>query len=583
MAAQIQEFRFNNSPWRIDWLGSIIYSGSSRSEPRVSVYLSELTANYLDPLSSASLNTPYRHEIVTIKVGQIALLTIGSVWIDGIRALPRKPSHQLSVTLMHDQLELIRFDSEVAIGDGIQPLFAASRYRIGVTAVREVSGSWVVIMRDPTPEIKLLVIPSTVIFQKCFATSPKAVRRLVYGELDKIVDPACGFLKDQPSTFFIELFKDFRDTEGVAMANLKADPVARREFQRFRNTLIVENANQDRGGAKGASSTHMKLSLPFSHTTHVVAAGKYLAFHIDRGGLVKKQWAFLVTELTNLSASLVFDRLVIDRKNNAKQGNNADDPGLPTSWETPTQPPADSEELIPVTSADDPAKDLEQFALEAAGGFEAMGLQIVKEGKDVQQYRGQPRNGANDAESNGAGTTGDPHSGGGCAELDVLTYQAPKVPLTLDHFFETLALLAMQDFLFETIIVSTWFRKRERDHGIVNFLPRKIKGVRSWHLSSDDCNAPPRGYVVAELKHGGVWHYLIELQRKGTGGHALQYIRDHAGGRIDPRRIEQFMFDVARENGWSAKQYYKNWICVSIKHKPSKGVESFAQAIINKL
>jgi hypothetical protein len=80
-----------------------------------------------------------------------------------------------------------------------------------------------------------------------------------------------------------------------------------------------------------------------------------------------------------------------------------------------------------------------------------------------------------------------------------------------------------------------------------------------------------------------VWHYLIELQRKGDAALALAHIREHDGSRIERRKLELFMLDVARANGWNAADDYKRWVYEPIRHTPSKGASAFAQSILKKL
>ena len=580
MTIQIQEFRFDDNPWRIDWLGTIIYPASTKGEPRITVFLSELIPEYTDSLSNLSISSTTRHKVVEIRIGQIALLKIGSVWIDGIPVRPNKAPESISCTLNHDKIRLSRFDCHVPLGNISQPLFAPNRFRVGIDAFREISNSWVLVIDDPTPELKLLVIPATTIFQKCLATSPKAVRKLIYGEMNKIIDPSCHFIEGQPETYYIKLFKDFRDVEGKALANLIADPIAKKEFQRFRKSLIVESANSNHGRSK----THLKIGLPFSNTVQITANGKYLPFIVERNGKPYKEWGFLATELTSLKTKLVFSRLIIDRKNNATQGNNAGDKDLPLAWSPNDKTPIEPGEPTQIISDNDPDGNLEQLILEVSGDFEAENLEIVKEEKEVQKYRGRQKNNAEISEFNGTGTTGDTTSSAtGIAETELNTSQIPSIPINLDYFFETLSILEKKGFPFKTIIISKQFSKRQKDREIINFLPRLIKGVRSWHLSADYKSAPPRAYVVAEIFRGGVWHYLIELQRKEEVPIALLHIRDHAGNRIDRARIEQFMIDVARENGWSATLFYRTWVCLTIKHKPKSGAESFANSIIKKL
>lgn len=585
MSAQIKEFCFNLSPWRIDYLGGLIYPGNAHSEPRITVYLSELAEESGDPLSNQSLAKPFRHEVATINVGQMSLLKTGSVWIDGVCVPPAELSKQRSFSVTHDQFSLVRFDDNVRVGGVSHSLFSATRYRIGAPAAAKLASSWLAIAYDPAPGVDLIAIPSTVIFQKCIATSPKAIRRLVFGEIDKIVDPSCGFLDEEPNTFFVELFKDFRDAEAKAIANLKADPIGKIEYARFRKALILDSANHDHSQPNMASLPHIKLSLPFSNRIELTGFGKSLPFEIDLDGTVIKKWGFLVTEIISLKTRLVFDRLVVGRKNDAQKGENSDDPDLPGAYGLPVKTPVIPEEPYqPIASGVEPSNDLEKLSLEAAGDFTAEDLELVDNPKDVQHYRSCPRTSGNVGEFDGLGATGDVRAiANGVAEVDILTSQSPKIPVTLDEFFMTLANLATLGYEFQTIAVAQAYRQKENGHDVVNFMPRRIKGIRSWHLSSDDVRASPRAYVVAQIKHGGVWHYLIELERKGTDAFALLHIRSHDGCEIEWNRLAQFMINVAVANGWRAKKHYKGWVFESLEHPKKNRIEALAKAIIKAL
>lgn len=46
----IDEFPKDGAPWRIDGLGRLHGTGSSRSEPSIDVHISELVPGYEDPL-----------------------------------------------------------------------------------------------------------------------------------------------------------------------------------------------------------------------------------------------------------------------------------------------------------------------------------------------------------------------------------------------------------------------------------------------------------------------------------------------------------------------------------------------------
>ncbi len=584
MTVQIQEFRFNDRPWRLDWLGRIDYSGSSQSEPRILAYLSELRPVPGKLLSNDSLAESREQRVVPIKIGQLPLLKIGSMWIDGVSHPPPQPHDEVDLVLQHDQIDLVRFDGNVEIDGESTPVLSARRYRIGANASRELAGSWIAVAYNPTSSLQFVAIPSVVLFQTCAATSPKAIRRLVFGQIDKIVDPEHGFYRDQPDTYYVNLFKDFRDSEAPALANLVADTVARAEFRRFRDSLVVQSANFDRSRGGSHPETHIKFGLPFSNPVKLRVRGKFLPLEIQRDG--KKLWGFLATEIVDLEARLVFDKLVVDRKNSSQQGENAGDPDLPYAFgPTVKNPVAEVEPVQPLTSALDPASNLEMLSLEACAGFRPVDLTLVSEAKAVQHYQAwsvvSPEDGS---DFGGQAATGELQgTSSGLAEANVDPQPTPNFPVKLDAFLKALAILASKDMRFTTLVTSTTHRK-VGEH-VVNYLPRRIKNVRNWNLTSNDPPAVPRGYVVAELQRGGVWHYLIDLERKDskkTGSLALAYIRHHAGERIEPSRLGGFMVDVAKESGWNAIEFYKQWVYTPIRHTPSRGVEAFASAIAAK-
>lgn len=577
MIVQIEEFKFNDKPWCITWLGRLVYPPSSRTEPRITVHLTELLPDFRDPLSAKSQPEPPRYQQATVKVGLIALLKIGSVWLNGVRVPVQ--SKNIECTLTHEKCHLARFDSKVQIGDSQEPIFTPNRYRIGRDALIESSSSWVVAIYDPTPALRLLVIPASTLFQQALATSPKAVRRLVYGELDKIVDPSSAPLLDAPNTFYMILFKDFRDLEGPALANLITDPIASDEYARFRKALTIESVNHREHGHPPA---HIKLNLPFTNPVQLKANGKFMPFKVQRGTSESTEWGFLATEITDLQARLCFDRLVIDRKNNAKKGLNADDADLIPAFGGQIRSPVELDTPV-LTSKEEPADHLEAACIQSSGNILDPRLELVDDQKLVQKYRSRAQAPHGNEEPDGTASTGDLSGNGSTTELNVETIPTPKIPVTLDEFFEVLALVVDAGYLFRTIPVSSSFRQLPNGTGVVNFLPWHIDKVRSWHLSSDSEKAPPRGYVVAELCHGSVWRYLIEIQRKGAEALALLYVRHHSGQRIETRELAQFMLEVARENGWGAKDHFKKWICTPIRHRPTKGAKTFALDIIKQL
>lgn len=304
MSVRIEEFPKGDQPWRIDGLGCLVYPGG-QSEPLVAVHLSELKTEYRDPLSNSSLTG--KGAVIYVKVGQIALLKHGSVWLNQVR-LPKAPLATGQLTLTNTQLKLCSFDAHIDLNGISTPLLPRRRFEVSTQSWKGLAGSWYAVATSPHPDVEFIVIPSAVIFQKCLATSPRAARRLAFGNLNALIGSP-HWVPGEPKTYYVEVAKDIKTSEAPALANLRADKVARDEYIRFRHSLVVNSVNDDRTRAPLPPATHIKLNLPFSNTVHLEVEGKNLPLDVTRDG--KKLWGFLVTEIMALSTELVFDRLPV--------------------------------------------------------------------------------------------------------------------------------------------------------------------------------------------------------------------------------------------------------------------------------
>lgn len=577
----IDDFPSDGAPWRIDGLGKLHGSGQLASEPLIDIHLSQLLPNYDDPLSNLSLGGPSMR--IPIKVGLISLLKPGSVWINKVRRMPERP-YWLETTINPAQVELRNWGSRFDFEGQNVPLIASSQFRVPKNNWLGLADSWVVVIRRPLPNVPYLVIPSSVIFQKCLAESPEGVRRILQGNLNRIIDNPCSIeTTDGKKAYFVEVFKEIRTVHAYAYANLAADPNGMREYARLRRSLVAASVNETILDPRG-HQTYINLGFPFSNPMRIRFHGKAMPFRKNPNA-VKPEYAFFATEIVTLDVRLVFDRLIVHRKNSNDKGKNAGDPDLKSAWPSPPASEIDLNgvDSVPAVSDEEPLSALEKLLAEEAGGFKALNLEVIKDRKLTQEYRRKVIDVQSKSAFNGTTATGNPRSGSqGAAELDLQTDEAPRVPVTLESFIETLQVLRDAGHPFETRVVAPIHRFND-NADVVNFFPRHIKHSRSWHLVSDNPHAPPRGYIVATLRSGGAWHHLIEIQRKEEKGRSLAYIRTNDGSLIEARQIRLFMVDVAYKRGWNACSFWPNWTLTTINHSPKKGNYHFACAIANAI
>ena len=583
MTVLIKEFENLQGAWRIDWLGHIVPRGVEGPVPRIVVHLAQLQPAFEDPLSNLSLAKPHRTEQVLVDVGLITLLKVGSVWRDGVQEQPPKALAREQAVVHWTDFKPVRLDGTIELDGRSVPLMPPARHRVGGKAYRDIAGSWVAVAIYGTPDgsSRVLLIPSVVLFQATMASSPLATRHLIQGEISKIVDANYGRVVGEPSAFRIELFKNFFDQEAPAIANLLADPVATDEYRRMRGHLVVSNVNHS---DPGEPKLHICFRLPFTNKATLGLAGKRIAFNGERDGLGKTVWGFLATQILSVQVPLVFSRLVIDRKNDSRQGSNAGSDDLEDAWSagtphstTPVGPPQ------PLTSEEAPGHHLDDLVIQAAAVFEPVGLEVLKEEKDIQQYRGTRLIPSEGEPFNGLASTADPNGTAGVAPASVDFVSEPVVPVTLEHLFDALNVLASKGLNFETMAISPSHHRRPADGRVVNYFRATDSGVRSWRRMSDEIRHT-RGFVVAEVYLGGVWRYLIDVEHKRAGELSMLLVHAERGGRIEARRFDYFMEAVAKHNGWQAAEEFSSyWRFTTIRHAKQRGAEALARQISKTL
>lgn len=130
----------------------------------------------------------------------------------------------------------------------------------------------------------------------------------------------------------------------------------------------------------------------------------------------------------------MFSRLVIDRKNDGRQGENAGSDDLEEVWSASLLEPTLAN--VPdqtLRSEEAPGEHINDLVIQAAEIFAPVGFEVLKDEKDVQHYRGSLLLPLDGEPFNGLASTADPHGTGGVAASDVTLVKEPVVPVTLQH------------------------------------------------------------------------------------------------------------------------------------------------------
>ena len=85
---RIQEFPSDNRYWRVDWFGAIERNPNVPSEPYVQLIISPLIQNEdihstAKHLASTHVTNYDEQDAITIGLGQLPFVSIGSIWLNG--------------------------------------------------------------------------------------------------------------------------------------------------------------------------------------------------------------------------------------------------------------------------------------------------------------------------------------------------------------------------------------------------------------------------------------------------------------------------------------------------------------------
>ncbi|MDP2762643.1 MAG: hypothetical protein Q8O64_19955 [Sideroxyarcus sp.] len=556
--------------WRIEWLDHISYSIDD--SPKIRVFLSRIKED--TPPDRALYNSAlykdesglYIHKFFDTKIGFIQLLKIGSVWRNRFQLLEYRASeYEFSFSLKDTRSVQINKDGSSGQSRVISESVVTNKlYQVANNEARH--GSFVIILENIINKNNYwkIFIPSSVIFQSCYVTSPKAAEKIIFGQLDKLIDlTKSGFIVDEPNVYKVVIHRDYKDVEGTLLANLATDPAAQATLEKLRKNLVMQSVAMNTGQLIPLFS-----NFPFSNDVAIKVLGK-------RGSYGEDEWCFFVSEITSIRTDFQFDTIVLLRKNSGEKGKEVAEELRP-SYEGVVKTPSNNGPDATLLTQDIPSNLLKPNQINIPLGIDINHIKVVKEEKQIQHYINASIVVGSDemlggVESSPGHTTSTPN---GISETTIVA-----TPASLEEFFKVLNFLKAKFPNIKTLEIcrSTF----DADgNGILNYFPNKISKCYSWHLTADKQRT--RSFIIASLQHAGSWYYLIDVEPKNKGVLSIAVIRPHDGNQLTTSTLHNFMLEVVRENGWGAfsKEYYvKNWKHKNVDHNRGKEYKNVANNI----
>ena len=312
---QIKEFPNDGRVWRIDWFGAVRKNDNVPTEPTIDVYLRPVSVT--DKTSIADFGWLNKERICcTIGVGQLPVLTIGSLWKNG-KLLDYQvivPSNLPNVNIAEDSVRLI----EAAHKDQTGYIINKAAFDIGGFK-NGLSARCLAIESDGDPYSIIIPVAEVIRFYYAISTNLAKIAFLGSYEtnFDQIIGERCGF-DSKTKILIIHLRQWLYDNEGWVLGRILRDKNAQQGFFQIHRSLVKQSVRK-------YHQPMPETNFPFQGKTDWAA--RCLSF--TSGGKVRT----LILELLRCTAPFPFSNLVVIRDNDGRQASPETD--LPESNKRP--------------------------------------------------------------------------------------------------------------------------------------------------------------------------------------------------------------------------------------------------------
>ena len=312
---QIKEFPNDGRVWRIDWFGAVRKNDNVPTEPTIDVYLRPVSVT--DKTSIADFGWLNKERLCcTIGVGQLPVLTIGSLWKNG-KLLDYKvivPSNLPNVNIAEDSVRLI----EAAHKDQTGYIINKAAFDIGGFK-NGLSARCLAIESDGDPYSIIIPVAEVIRFYYAISTNLAKIAFLGSYEtnFDQIIGERCGF-DSKTKILIIHLRQWLYDNEGWVLGRILRDKNAQQGFFQIHRSLVKQSVGK-------YHQPMPETNFPFQGKTDWAA--RCLSF--TSGGKVRT----LILELLRCTAPFPFSNLVVIRDNDGRQASPETD--LPESNKRP--------------------------------------------------------------------------------------------------------------------------------------------------------------------------------------------------------------------------------------------------------
>lgn len=525
---RIREFPDDDRFWRVDWFGGLERNHQVPTEPKIQIIISPVVPGATDYASTNAVSDKDR-QTITIGVGQLPLVSIGSLWQNRRCLIDHAGKSRTfnNLAINPDTVQLVRSDAEV---DGDQ-LIRRAFHRIGAGLAANCLA--IKYQGDPYG----LIIPVAEIIRFYYAISTDLAKAIFSGDfrhdLGAIVNPeGCDFDANEKRCT-LKLRKNFADTDAYIIARILCSTDA------FLGASLVHDS-MIKQAAQNRPRVYPEAVFPFIGTTTLRARVKPMRKPDDSG------WRNIVFALEYCTAPFPFSAITCDRDNSNLRANEETD--LPDEEKRPAFP-VDRQPRPRVTDGElqsdqEPSKNIQSAVItNTEDRFGALtGLSLEKPEKEMCQYISAGTTRLPGVPNDIFGTGDGDYTENDVTPASVETDTARQQPLPAS--FENFE--AMVRSLNSLPAYQSSMRPRSDANAYIPLTKRS--GSRQWSYL-DSTWGERRIVVIADVTHGQQVFSLIEFQWRDGESFKLAIVSLPNGARINDDLMRILLQALAKNEG----------------------------------
>ena len=566
---RIKEFPRDSRYWRVDWFGALEHDPSVATELKVQIVISPIKEEFL-PLSKApakklagvSAVEEDQQRTIRIGVGQFPLVSIGSIWRNGLCQ-----SEYAGTTFTFTNLQINAQTARVIPAnhqvDDIA-LVGYKNYRYG-GAGKNTKLVAVEYGGDPYG----ILIPALELVRFYYAVSTDLAHAVFGGSFQHdqsslIHRNRCSY-DPKEDRFYLGIRRDLTDEDGWVIARILNSKIAWRNAIVIYDQIVKQSINRD--------AINIASHFPFHGRTTLRARCKPM----KSGG----EWRKLVLALDYCSGEFPFSDLTIIRDNDGTKGNSEtdlDDKDKKTIDYGGKKKKTNSEGKE-LQSGEEPNKaySTEIISLPTSRFGAIEGKKADKPEKEFCEYIGRPlpfdNGGTNEL---GTGQGGYADTGVTQAKVQIKRNRQKGLPASFEAF------TAAIEKLNENKEVTASIRTLEGD---ARFLPLiKPSGYAQWAYL-DSSTLERRQIIVADIEYKDNHFCAIEVELRNSDRCRVALVSEKSGAYISSYILRQYLMAAAKnkcvwESALNAGRLRMS--VVTLKHT-WVSVAQFSEALERKL